>query len=128
MDIAKIVGIGLLAGILINMLKQQKPELAMQLSIATGTILFILMVSRVMDVVDVLQTLGSKAKLDQVQMGTVLKIIGIAYVADFGSQVLQDAGEKSVATKVEMAGKVMIMLLAVPVVLAIVDTVMKLLG
>jgi len=128
LDIAKIVGIGLLAGILINMLKQQKPELAMQLSIATGTILFILMVSRVMDVVDVLQTLGSKAKLDQVQMGTVLKIIGIAYVADFGSQVLQDAGEKSVATKVEMAGKVMIMLLAVPVVLAIVDTVMKLLG
>ncbi|HWI51837.1 MAG TPA: stage III sporulation protein AD [Symbiobacteriaceae bacterium] len=128
MDIAKIVGLGLLAGILINMLKQQKPELAMQLSIAAGVMLFILMVSRVMDVVDVLQTLGSKAKLDQAQMGTVLKIIGIAYVADFGSQVLQDAGEKSVATKVEMAGKVMIMLLAVPVVLAIVDTVMKLLG
>ncbi|HYF80076.1 MAG TPA: stage III sporulation protein AD [Symbiobacteriaceae bacterium] len=128
MDIAKIVGIGLLAGILINLLKQHKPELAMQLSIATGVMLFILMVSRVMDVVAVLQTLGTRAKLDQAHMGTVLKIIGIAYVADFGSQVLQDAGEKSVASKVEMAGKVLIMLLAVPIVLAIVDTVMKLLG
>lgn len=128
MDIAKIVGIGLLAGILINLLKQHKPELAMQLSIATGVMLFILMLSRVMDVVEVLQTLGTKAKLDQAHMGTVLKIIGIAYVADFGSQVLQDAGEKSVASKVEMAGKVLIMLLAVPIVLAIVDTVMKLLG
>ncbi|MDF2629069.1 MAG: spoIIIAD [Symbiobacteriaceae bacterium] len=128
MDIAKIVGIGLLAGIMINLLKQHKPELAMQLSIATGVMLFILMVSRVMDVVDVLQTLGTRAKLDQAHMGTVLKIIGIAYVADFGSQVLQDAGEKSVASKVEMAGKVLIMLLAVPIVLAIVDTVMKLLG
>lgn len=128
MDIAKIVGIGLLAGILINLLKQHKPELAMQLSIATGVMLFILMVSRVMDVVEVLQTLGTKAKLDQAHMGAVLKIIGIAYVADFGSQVLQDAGEKSVASKVEMAGKVLIMLLAVPIVLAIADTVMKLLG
>lgn len=128
MDIAKIVGLGLLAGILINVIKQHKPELAMQLSIATGALLFILMVSRVMTVVDVLQTLGQKARLDQAQMGTVLKIIGIAYVADFGSQVLQDAGEKSVATKVEMAGKVLIMLLAIPIVLAIVDTVVKLLG
>lgn len=128
MDIAKIVGIGLLAGILINLIKQQKPELALQLSIATGVMLFILMLAPVMGVVDVLKTLGSRAKLDQAHMGTVLKIIGIAYVADFGSQVLQDAGEKSVATKVEMAGKVMIMLLAVPIVLAIVDTVMKLLG
>jgi stage III sporulation protein AD len=128
LDIAKIVGIGLLAGVLINVLRQQKPELAMQLSIATGVMLFILMLSRVMQVVDVLQTLGAKAKLDPANMGAVLKIIGIAYVADFGSQVLQDAGEKSIASKVEMAGKVLIMLLAVPIVLAIVDTVLKLLG
>ena len=128
MDIAKIVGIGLLAGILINLIRQQKPELAMQLAIATGAMIFLLMVSRVMQVVDVLQTLSARAKIDQTHMAAVLKIIGIAYVADFGSQVLQDAGERSVATKVEMAGKILIMLLAVPIILAIVDTVLKLLG
>jgi stage III sporulation protein AD len=49
-------------------------------------------------------------------------------VTDFGSQVLQDAGEKSVAGKVEMAGKIVIMLLAVPIMLAIMETVLKLLG
>jgi len=127
-DIAKIVGIGLLAGILINLLRQHKPELAMQLSIATGVMLFLLMVSRVMHVVDVLQTLGQKARVDQVHLGTVMKIIGIAYVADFGSQVLQDAGEKSVASKVEMAGKILIMMLAVPILLAIVEAVVKVMG
>ena len=128
MDIAKIVGIGLLAGILINLLRQQKPELAMQLSIATGAMLFLLMISRIMQVVDVLQTLGERARVDSAHLGTVLKIIGIAYVADFGSQVLQDAGEKSIASKVEMAGKVIIMLLAVPIILAIVDSVLRLLA
>lgn len=127
MDIAKIVGIGLLAGMLINLLRQYKPELAVQLSIATGAMLFLLMISRIMQVVDVLQVLGSKAHIEMAHMGTVLKIIGIAYVADFGSQVLQDAGEKSVAAKVEMAGKVLIMLLAVPIVLAIMEAVLKLL-
>jgi stage III sporulation protein AD len=127
LDIAKIVGIGLLAGILINLLRQHRPELALQLSLAAGAMLMLLVISRVIQVVDVLQTLGAKAKLDQQHMGAVLKIIGIAYVADFGSQVLQDAGEKAVASKVEMAGKVLIMLLAVPIILAIAETVLKLL-
>jgi stage III sporulation protein AD len=128
LEIVKIVGVGLMAGMLINMLRQQKPELAMQLSIATAAMIFLLMASRIMQVVDVMQTLSAKARIDQSHMATVLKIIGIAYVTDFGSQVLQDAGEKSVAGKVEMAGKVVIMLLAVPIMLAIMDTVLKLLG
>jgi len=127
-DIVKIVGVGLLAGMLISLLRQQKPELAMQLAIATGAMISLLMISRVMQVVDVLQTLSTKARMDQAYMGTILKIIGIAYVADFGAQVLQDAGERSVAARVEMAGKVLIMLLAVPIILAIMDTVLKLLG
>lgn len=128
MDIVKIVGIGLLAGMLITLLRQHKPELAMQLSIATGVMLFLLILSRVVQVIDVLQTLGSRARVDQTHMGAVLKIIGIAYVTDFGSQVLQDAGEKAVASKVEMAGKILIMLLAVPIILAILDAIVKLMG
>jgi stage III sporulation protein AD len=127
-EIVKIVGVGLMAGMLINMLRQQKPELAMQLSVAAAAMIFLLMASRIMQVVDVMQTLSAKARIDQTHMAIVLKIIGIAYVTDFGSQVLQDAGEKSVAGKVEMAGKIVIMLLAVPIMLAIMDTVLKLLG
>lgn len=128
MEIVKIVGLGLLAGMLITILRQQKPELAMQLSIAAGVMLFVLMVAKVMRVVDVLQTLSARAEIQQAHMDTVLKIVGIAYVTDFGSQVLQDAGEKAVASKVEMAGKIVIMLLAIPIILAILDSVLKLLG
>lgn len=127
MEVVKIVGIGLAAGMLISILRQQKPELAMQLSIAAAAMIFLLMVSRIMQVVDVMQTLSVKARVDQAQMGAILKIIGIAYVTDFGSQVLQDAGEKAVASKVEMAGKILIILLALPIILAIMETVLKLL-
>ncbi|HEY8347543.1 MAG TPA: stage III sporulation protein AD [Symbiobacteriaceae bacterium] len=127
MEVVKIVGIGLVAGMLISILRQQKPELAMQLSIAAAALIFLLMVSRIMQVVDVMQTLSARAQVDQAHMGAILKIIGIAYVTDFGSQVLQDAGERSVASKVEMAGKILIILLALPILLAILDTVLKLL-
>lgn len=128
MDIVKIVGIGLLAGMLINLLRQQRPELAIQLAVATGAMIAMVLLAKVMQVVEVLQTLGARASIDQTHLGTVLKIIGIAYVSDFGSQVLQDAGEKSVAAKVEMAGKVLIMLLAVPIILAILESVLRLMG
>jgi stage III sporulation protein AD len=127
-DIVKIVGIGLLAGMLINLLRNTKPELAIQLSVVTGAMLMLLMATRIVAVVEVLQSLGARAKIDQAYMGSVLKIIGIAYVADYGSQVLQDAGEKAVATKIEMAGKILIMLLAIPIIIAILDSVLKLVG
>lgn len=128
MEIVKIVGLGLLAGMLISLLRQQKPELAMQLSLAAGVMLFLLMVAKVMRVVEVMQTLSARASLEQAHMDTVLKIIGIAYVADFGAQVLADAGEKAVASKVEMAGKIIIMLLAVPIILTVLESILKLLG
>lgn len=128
MEIVQIVGLGLLAGMLISLLRQHRPELAMQLSIAAGVMLFVLMMAKVLRVVEVIQSLASRADLEQAHIDTVLKIIGIAYIADFGAQVLADAGEKAVATKVEMAGKIIIMLMAVPIVLAVLDSILKLLG
>jgi stage III sporulation protein AD len=128
MEIVKIVGIGLMAGMLIVLIRQKRPELALGLSIATSIMIFLMMMLKVFQVVDFLQVLGARAKVDSTHISTVLKIIGIAYVTDFGSQVLVDAGEKAVASKVEMAGKVIIILLTVPVMLAILDTVLRLLG
>lgn len=128
MEIVKIVGIGLMAGMLIILVRQRKPELALGLSIATGILLFMLMLGRIFQVIDFLQALGARAKVDATHMSTVLKIVGIAYVTDFGSQVLQDSGEKTVATKVEVAGKVIIILMSVPIMMAILDTVLRLLG
>ena len=128
MEIVQIVALGLVAGMLISVLRQHRPELAMQLSIAAGIMLFALMMAKVLRVVEVIQSLAARASLEQAHIDTVLKIIGIAYITDFGAQVLSDAGEKAVATKVEMAGKILIMLLAVPISLGVLDAILNLLG
>lgn len=122
------VGLGLVAGSIIVVLRQQRPELALLLSLAAGAVIFFGMLSRILAVVETLQTLGERARVESAYMGTVLKIIGIAYLADFGSQVLADAGEKAVATKVEMAGKVLILILALPVLMTILDTLLQMLA
>lgn len=128
MEIVQVVGLGLVAGAILLVVRQHRPELALLLSLAAGAVIFIAMVSRVMAVVEALQTLGARAGVDGTYMGTVLKIIGIAYLADFGGQVLTDAGERAVATKVEMAGKVLILLLAIPVLMAILDALLGMIG
>jgi len=60
-------------------------------------------------------------------MSLILKVIGIAYIAEFGAQVCRDAGEGAVAAKVELAGKALVLLLALPIVYAILDFVGRLL-
>jgi stage III sporulation protein AD len=55
----------------------------------------------------------------------VLKITGIAYIAEFGAEVCKDAGEGSIASKIELAGKVTIIVLAVPIITSLLDLIIK---
>jgi stage III sporulation protein AD len=125
-EIVRIVGLGLVSAVLLTVVRKQKPEIAVVLSMVAGVLIVLTVVGRLFQVVAVFQELGDRANLPVPYMGTVLKVIGIAYIADFGAQVLDDAGEKAVASKVEMAGKVLIVVLAVPVVLGILDAVLGL--
>ena len=127
-DIIRIVGIGLVAALFLVFLRQTRPELALQLSLAAGAIIFLVVLGRITSILDILQELAFRANISGTYLATVLKIIGVAYVAEFGAQVLRDSNENAVASKVEMAGKVIIMILAVPIVVAILETISRMLA
>lgn len=128
MDILQIVGIGLLATIMIVLIKQGQPSVsALLLSIAVGAFIFLMMLGKIAAVLDVLQQLADRANINQFYLATVLKIIGIAYIAEFGAQVCRDAGENAVASKVEFAAKVLVMVLAIPIIVAILESIIRLL-
>lgn len=120
-EIFQIVGLALVAATLSVLLKRDRPEIAIQISIISGVVIFLLMVVKVSAVIELLQNLAKKVNIDTVYMTTILKIIGIAYVATFGSEVCRDAGESSIASKIEFGGKVLIMVLAVPILMAVLD-------
>jgi stage III sporulation protein AD len=126
MDIFQIVGFGLVATTLAVVVKKQKPEIALQLSLVAGVIIFLLMIDKIRMVILVLEELAVKANINIFYMTTVLKIIGIAYIAEFGSQVCRDAGESAIATKIEFAAKIIIMVLAIPIIVAILESVIRL--
>ncbi|AOT68160.1 stage III sporulation protein AD [Geosporobacter ferrireducens] len=126
MEIFKIVGIGLVATILAILLKQQKPEIAVQISIATGVIIFIFIATRLTVVLEVLNMVAGKIDIDLVYITTIFKIVGIAYVSEFGAQVCRDAGEGAIASKIEFAGKILIMVLAIPILVALLNLIVRL--
>lgn len=128
MEIAQIVGFGLIAAVLAVVLRQQKPELALLLSIGAGIFLFFMVLGKIGAVVNVLRDLSVRANVNLIYLGTVLKIVGIAYIADFGAQLCRDAGENALASKIEFAAKILILVLAVPIVMAVLDTLFDILS
>lgn len=127
MSIMQVVAIAVVATVLILVIRQEKPELAVQVSMVAGLIIFGLIVWKLIEILNVLERLAVRADLNMVFLGTLLRILGIAYVAELGTQVCKDAGESALAFKVSMAGKVMVLILAVPIITTILDTVSRLL-
>jgi stage III sporulation protein AD len=124
-EIIQIVGIGLIAAILILVIKEQKPMFAFLLTAFTGISLFLLLIGKISTVIHVLEDLAVKSNVNMVFLKTILKIIGIAYIAEFGAQVVRDAGQESIASKIELSGKVLIMVMAIPIVSVIIETVVN---
>ena len=102
MQILQIIGIGIVAAVIIIILRVQKPEIALQVSIVTGIVIFMLLASKLAAVVEVLESFADKADIKPIYFTTVLKITGIAYIAEFGAEVCKDAGEGSIASKIEL--------------------------
>ncbi|SJZ85801.1 stage III sporulation protein AD [Selenihalanaerobacter shriftii] len=126
MQIIQIVGLGLIVTILATIVKEKEPEIALQLSLVVGIMIFSLMLGKIIAIIDLLRNLALKANINLIYLDTILKVIGIAYIAEFGAAICRDAGQSIIASKVEFAGKVLIMVLAIPIMLAILESVMQL--
>jgi len=128
MDIVQIVGIGIISTILIILLRQSnKAEFALLVSAITGMIIFSMVIDKMRYVIETLSSLARNVNMEFTYFSTILKIIGIAYIVEFGAQISRDAGENAIASKIELGGKVIMMVLAMPIILALLDLIMKVL-
>lgn len=127
MDIVPIVFLAIIGVVLLIILRQSRPEMALVLSILLGVLIFATVIPKIGMIVATLGSIASKADVGSLHLETLLKIVGVAYIAEFGAQVCRDAQEGAIASKVELAGKVIIMALSIPIVLVILDSVLQLL-
>ena len=126
MEIWQIVGLALIVTVISVVLKQIRPEIAIQLTILAGTAIFLLIIGKIKVIVDLLQTLANQANISSYYLVIVLKIVGIAYLAEFGAQICRDAGESALAVKIEVAAKIGVIVLAIPIIVAITESLVRL--
>lgn len=125
MEIIKIVAFALIALLIVMVVKDERRDIAVLLSLIAGIMIFMFMLSKLTIVINFLQSLSNKANIDVIYLDTVFKILGIAYLSSFCSEICKDAGESSIAAKVEFAGKILILTLAIPILMAVMQTILK---
>lgn len=115
MDIVKVCAFCITAVILVTILKEQNKAVATMISIVAGVIVMLYVVSNIDGVFSALNNIAGVSSVESKYFALILKISGITYLIEFGKNLCMDAGENALGTKLEMAGKVMIVTLTLPI-------------
>lgn len=127
MDIVKIIGIGLVALIIIIIIRQYKPEFTLYVSLLAGAIILIFIMDKIGAIISLLTTLSNKTAINNEFLVLLIKITGIAFLTEFAVSVCKDSGESAIANKIDMGGKVIIVSMSIPIISSLLETVVEIL-
>lgn len=123
MDIIKIAVLGIAGTLLGIMLKGQKKEYELFVTLGACVCIFYFIVTKLELVLNVISRMQEYVKIDTGYIGILMKMIGITYVAEFSSNLCKDAGYQAVAGQIEMFGKLSILVISMPVLLVLLETI-----
>ena len=127
MDIIKIIGVAFIAVIIIVILKQYRPEFAIYASIIAGVLILTLASGTLSGIIDMINSISSKTNINREFLVILIKITGIAILTEFAVSICKDSGESAIASKVDIGGKIIIISMSIPIINALIDTVVKIL-
>ena len=126
-EIIKIVGIGLIALVIAIILKQYRPEYAIYVSIVAGILILVFIMSKITGLINLLQSISDKTYINKQFLSILLKITGIAIITEFAVSICTDAGEKAIASKIEIGSKVIIIAMSIPIISSLLELIIEIL-
>lgn len=119
----KVVFIGLVAVFATLLLKIGKPEFAMAVSLSACVLILLFAGGTLTTVIGDLRKLFSYVSLPEGYLKILFKILGVAYLAEFGSALCKDAGQSAISGQIELVGKLVILSISMPVVTSLFETI-----
>ena len=116
MDILKVVGIGITGAIVANLVKNGKSDFSIFVTIATGVIILAFIMTSLTNVIIEFSEIAELSGIDDALFGSILKIIGIGYITEYGASICSDMATESLAKKIQLAGKITIFIMALPII------------
>ena len=127
MTVMQIAGVALISIAALTIIRTYRPDLALALSIAVCVVILIAVVGNISEIKGVVDEMLTGYGLDALHIKVIFKVIGIAYIAQFAADACRDAGEDAIASKVELAGRVLIVATAMPAMISILSLLQSLL-
>lgn len=116
MDILKIIGVAFITTITSVLLKSTKPELSFAVTVTGIIVILLFVIEALQNTLAIFSTLAQMTGMNNGLLKILIKIVGVGYITEFGAGVLQDFGSNSVADKITLAGKITVVVLAMPVI------------
>ena len=128
MSMVQVGIIGVIGAVLAIQLKGGKAEYGIYVSAAVSIVLFSFIVDRLGVFIRTVGQIASYVDMDAGYLATMLNMIGITYIAEFSSGICKDAGYQTIAGQIEIFGKLTILALGMPVLLALLETIREFLS
>ena len=128
MNFFSIAGLVIVISAIALVLRQNKPEYAMLTAIAGGIFILLIIVNQVGEVFDYAEKTMSKLNISMSSIIILFKALGISYISQFASDVCKDSGENAFAGKIELVGKIAIVVVALPLLDTFIEVIQKILG
>ena len=122
MTVIAMAAVGITAVMLAVQFKALKGEYGIYLTAAACLFIFSYGIRRMDTILEGLRRIQEYIKIDQVYLTALIKMIGIAYVAEFSSGICRDSGYSAIGTKIEIFGKLSILAVSMPIILALLET------
>ena len=126
-ELFKILAVALVTVFAHMLIKQTKPEIAILISIVGSVIIITMAVNVLNSVISSFYQIFKSTGVETALLTPLLKIVAIGYIAEFGANICADAGASSVADKILFAAKLIILVIAMPIITTVVDLVVALL-
>lgn len=115
--------IGILAVFLAVQMRAVKGEYALYLILAAGVLIMMGSLAQLAGLRSLWEELVQKLPVDSVYIQVLLKMLGIAYMAQFCAGLCRDAGYSGLASQIETFGKLTILVMGLPVVSALLEAI-----
>lgn len=123
MDVIQAAALAVAGVLLAVQFKSGKAEYGIYLGAALSILIFFQILGELNVILEVIKTIGEFLPLNKIFAGTLLKMLGITYVAEFSASICQDAGYQTIARQIEILGKLTILVMSMPILLALLQTI-----
>ncbi|MGI5893550.1 MAG: SpoIIIAC/SpoIIIAD family protein [Candidatus Merdivicinus sp.] len=114
MDLIAIAGAGLVAAAAAVLLRQYKPEYAMLLSLAAAGVLFVWILAGILPALTAMRTLAEQSSYSAEALQILVKCLGVCYLSEIAGQICRESGQNAIASKIELAGRISVLVLCLP--------------